>query len=88
MASWRYRAQGLIRCVCSAVGLVRDTEMALGADDAHKKVIVQALDHAVSTAVIAEAEIAKALGYQLCKCSFPPAMMLTVGHRGRPDQNS
>jgi hypothetical protein len=63
----------------SAVGLVRDTEKALGRDEASKKVINQALDHAVSTAAIAEAEIAKALGYELCKCQFPPTIMLTVG---------
>ena len=28
---------------------------------------------------IAQAEVAKALGYQLCKCDFPPPLMLTVG---------
>jgi hypothetical protein len=31
-------------------------------------------------AKVAEAEIAKALGYQLCKCQFPPVVMLTVGY--------
>src|ERR1700737_18245 len=30
-------------------------------------------------------EIAKALGYELCKCEFPPTPMLTVGElNGRP----
>jgi hypothetical protein len=30
--------------------------------------------------VIAEAELAKAFGYELCKCDFPPTPMLTVGY--------
>ncbi len=29
---------------------------------------------------IAEAEIPNALGFELCKCQFPPIPMLTVGH--------
>jgi hypothetical protein len=63
----------------SAVGLVRDTEKALGRDETSNKVINAALDHAVGTAAIAEVEIAKGLGYELCKCQFPPTIMLTVG---------
>ncbi|GEM77006.1 hypothetical protein [Vibrio sagamiensis] len=30
---------------------------------------------------MAEAQIAQALGYQLCKCTFPPQIMLSVGYR-------
>jgi hypothetical protein len=34
---------------------------------------------------VAEAQLAKALGYQLCYCTFPPTAMLTVGQTlGRP----
>jgi hypothetical protein len=29
---------------------------------------------------LAEAEIAKSLGYHLCKCKFPPEIMLSEGH--------
>jgi hypothetical protein len=63
----------------SAVGLVRDVKKTIGGDEAQTKLVTQALDHAVSTAAIAEAAIAKALGYQLCTCAFPPAPMLTAG---------
>lgn len=45
----------------SAVRLVCDAGKAFGGDQT-QKVIDQALDHAVGTAAIAEAEIAKALG--------------------------
>jgi hypothetical protein len=40
-------------------------------------------DSASSNTAIAEAEIAKALGYELCKCDFPPTPMRTVGYFNR-----
>ena len=43
-----------------------------------KKVIETALTTASSNTAIAEAQIAQALGYQLCHCQFPPTPMLTV----------
>jgi hypothetical protein len=39
----------------------------------------RALDEAASASKLAQAQIAKALGYQLCHCTFPPTAMLTVG---------
>jgi len=39
-----------------------------------------ALATAASSTAIAEMEVAKALGYQFCRCEFPPTMMLTVGY--------
>jgi hypothetical protein len=53
-----------------------------------EEVIEQALGEADRAAKVAEAEIAKALGYTLCRCQFPPIVMLTVGQRfvyGRQD---
>jgi hypothetical protein len=35
---------------------------------------------ASTSAKIAEAEMAKALGYELRKCEFPPTPMLTIGY--------
>ena len=69
----------------SAIGLLRDARSIAGGTEQQNKALDQALDHAERSAVIAEAEVAKALGYQLCKCAFPPTIMLTVGYRsGRP----
>jgi hypothetical protein len=69
----------------SAIGLVKDAKDLLPPDDKREAAISQALVMAESSAKIAEAEIAKALGYELCKCAFPPTIMLTVGeHNGRP----
>jgi hypothetical protein len=69
----------------SAIGLVKDAKDLLPADDKRDAAISQALVTAESSSKIAEAEIAKALGYELCKCAFPPTIMLTVGElEGRP----
>jgi hypothetical protein len=44
------------------------------------KAVTAAVDQAETAAKVAEAEIAKAFGYELCKCDFPPTAMLTVGY--------
>lgn len=69
----------------SAIGLLKDAKGILPAGDQREAAISQALATAESSSKIAEAEIAKSLGYELCKCEFPPTPMLTVGeHNGRP----
>jgi hypothetical protein len=67
----------------SAMGLLKDAKELLPPGDQREAAITQALAAAQSSSKIAEAEIAKALGYELCKCEFPPTAMLTVGsHSG------
>jgi hypothetical protein len=66
----------------SAIGLVKETKELLP-NDAKTATITAALATAESSSMIAEAEIAKALGYELCKCAFPPTAMLTVGYHTR-----
>jgi hypothetical protein len=51
-----------------------------------RKVIDRALEEAEKAAKLADAQTAKALGYTLCHCQFPPVAMLAVGRhhaRGR-----
>ena len=68
----------------SAMGLLKDAKDLLPSGDKRDEAISQALVAAESSSKIAEAEIAKALGYALCKCAFPPTIMLAVGrHNGR-----
>src|SRR5262245_35377437 len=62
----------------TAIGLVKDTKELLPKDE-KTAAITAALVTAESSARIAEAEVAKALGYELCKCELPPTPMLTVG---------
>jgi hypothetical protein len=64
----------------SAIGLVRDIRASGATAPAEQKLVDEALSKAEVAANIAEAEIAKALGFELCKCRFPPVAMLTVGH--------
>jgi hypothetical protein len=68
----------------SAIAGVKDIRSLTEGTPEQNKVVDEALAHAVRTAAIAEAQVAQALGYQLCKCEFPPTIMLTVGyHSGR-----
>jgi hypothetical protein len=62
----------------AAIGLVKDTKDLLPKDE-KAAAITAALATAESSSRIAEAEVAKALGYELCKCEFPPTPMLSVG---------
>jgi hypothetical protein len=64
----------------AAIGLVKDTKDLLP-KDAKSATITAALETAEASSKVAEAEIAKALGYELCKCQFPPTPMLKVGYQ-------
>ena len=44
------------------------------------------LDEAAENLAFAEAELAKALGYKLCQCTFPPQIMLSKGRHERGDE--
>jgi hypothetical protein len=71
----------------SAISLVREARGSRDSDQGKEetKLIVAALEKASTATAIAEAEVAKALGFELCKCQFPPIPMLTVGHIDNPN---
>jgi hypothetical protein len=52
---------------------------ALTSDGTAKKAATKDLEAADHSARVAEAEIAKAMGYQLCQRTFPPQIMLSEG---------
>jgi hypothetical protein len=70
----------------SAIAMVREARSSPNGGKDEGKLIEAALDKANAATAIAEAEVAQALGYQLCKCEFPPTPMLTVGTTGRGDR--
>jgi hypothetical protein len=73
-----------LRPLRAAIGLVKDAKELLPKEKS--EVVNAALATAESSSLIAEAEMAKALGYELCKCTFPPTIMVTVGqHNGRTE---
>lgn len=46
-----------------------------------KQTLVNSLSAAERQTQIAEAQVANALGYQLCRCTFPPQIMLRIGYK-------
>jgi hypothetical protein len=71
----------------SAIGMLRDIRGNGAAPEREGELIDAALEKASSATAIAEAEVAKALGFHLCKCEFPPTPMLTVGSTSRGDMS-
>jgi hypothetical protein len=69
----------------SAIGLYKDIRPGTATPE-QAKAIAAALDKAETAATVAEAEIAKALGYELCRRHYPPVIMLTVGYFDSPDE--
>lgn len=63
-----------------AIGLVKKTKDLLP-DSKDKDVIEQSLIEASKAAKLAESQIAQALGYKLCQCTFPPQIMLSQGYK-------
>jgi hypothetical protein len=75
---------GLFR---SAVGAVRDVKGLLPAHQ--QKPVEETLQKAELVAKTAEAKLAAGLGYQLCRCSWPPNIMIRTSAgrlMGRPGQ--
>jgi hypothetical protein len=69
--------------VRSAISMVKDVRSLGGGTQQQQKAIDQALTIASSNTAIAEAHLAQALGYELCRCEFPPTPMRTVGYFNR-----
>ena len=70
----------------SAISMLREVRGGQKHGNKESKLIEAALDKASTSTAIAEAEVGKALGFELCKCQFPPTPMLTVGMlSGRPE---
>jgi hypothetical protein len=63
----------------SALGFVKDARDLIPEGE-NKEAASEALENAEKAAVVAEAQIAQALGYELCRCEFPPTPMLRVGY--------
>lgn len=77
LAAWKTA----VETVKQTIDLVRTIVPASGGSDEQKRALEKALVTASSTTALAEVELAKAFGYELCKCAIPPTPMLTVGHR-------
>jgi hypothetical protein len=65
--------------VKTAISLAKDAKNMLPSSD-KKEEVGKALDDAARKLGEGEAAVAASLGYQLCRCEFPPTPMLQVGH--------
>lgn len=70
-------AKSVFDSVRDLLGVFKDAKELL--PDDKKAAAAAAIESSENQIAIAEAQIAQALGYQLCRCSFPPVIMLTVG---------
>jgi hypothetical protein len=52
----------------------------LSKDDKEKAALGVTIESAEKKMRAAEAQIAQAFGYEICKCTYPPQIMLSVGH--------
>jgi hypothetical protein len=64
----------------TAIGLAKDAQGLLPAGE-KKEAFNRTLQEADAQVRLGEAQIAQALGYELCRCAFPPTPMLKVGYR-------
>src|SRR5262245_50995140 len=68
----------------SAIGMIRDVASLGGGTKEQQQAIEKALVTAESSAAIAEAQVAQALGYELCRAHYPPVIMTVVGYFHKP----
>lgn len=67
-----------------SIGLIKDVKDTLP-ESPQKEAASKSLIAAEAATQIAEANIAKAFGYPLCHCSFPPGIMISFFHGERQD---
>ena len=67
-----------IEATRSLIAAVKDL-VSFWPNDGKREAALKAVASAERAALIAEAQIAQALGYRLCKCQFPPRPMLSTG---------
>ena len=73
-------AKTAFESVRSAISMVKEAKSLGGGTEQQQKAIDNALTIASSNTAIAEAQLAQAFGYELCRSDFPPTPMKTVGY--------
>lgn len=64
------------------IGIVKDVKDALPTEE-QRNAVAAAVEKSEIQFQLAEVQMAQALGYELCKCRFPPTIMLSVGYMSR-----
>ncbi|MEX2693685.1 hypothetical protein [Rhizobium mongolense] len=71
-------ASASFKAIRQLLGVFRDAKDMLPADK--QAAASLAIENSEKQLAIAEAELARSLGYKLCHCQFPPTIMLAVGY--------
>lgn len=69
-----------VKLLGESIGLIKQTKDLLP-EGTDKTAIEKSLIEADKATKLAESQIAMALGYKLCQCTFPPQIMLSKGYR-------
>jgi hypothetical protein len=64
----------------SAFSMIKDFGSTGRGTEQQRTAIEKALTIASTNTALAEATLGQAFGYELCRCTFPPTPMLTVGY--------
>jgi hypothetical protein len=70
-----------VEALSSAWRLIKDIRASGKPTEEQSQLIDRAISEAGKAAKIAEVQMAQSLGFKLCKCEFPPNIMLSVGYR-------
>lgn len=68
----------------SAIGVLKDAKELLPGDK--KAAVESSVSNAERSFQIAEAQMAQALGFHLCKCDWPPKIMTSKGYHPQRDE--
>ncbi|MEY9164669.1 hypothetical protein ABIE78_002788 [Sinorhizobium fredii] len=61
------------------LGIFKDAKDLLPEDK--REAAALAIESSTKQLAVAEAEVARVMGYELCHCAFPPTIMLAVGYQ-------
>ena len=75
-----------VSLLAESIGLIKKTQELLP-EGQDRDAIARSLAEAEKASKLAESQIAQALGYKLCQCTFPPQIMLSHGYREAEDHH-
>lgn len=71
-----------VKAARDALGLLNDAKNLLPTGDEKIPIIEAGLDNAERSIALAEADVAKGLGFRVCECDWPPTIMVKIEIEG------
>ena len=76
-------SKSVFEAVSTATTLLKNVASSISLSPKQETEINDAINNAERTAALLDAQVAQALNYTLCRCEFPPTIMLKVGYLTR-----